>query len=192
MGHRLSKIYTRTGDAGTTSLGDGTRVAKDTPRIEAYGCIDELNSQLGVVLAHDIPVGPRACLSAIQHMLFDLGGELAVPGMHKISKDHIDWMERTLDHFNAEMPYLQEFILPGGNLPAAHCHVARTVCRRCERIIVSLSRESELSPAVLGFLNRLSDLLFVFCRVLARTDGGAEVQWETGRPLPKFPPHKIE
>lgn len=186
MGYRLSKIYTRTGDSGTTGLGDGSRVAKDSVRVETYGSIDELNSHLAVLLSHDIQPDVRDCLSAVQHMLFDLGSELAVPGTHRIDQKHVDWIEHTLDHFNADLPPLKEFILPGGNPAAAYCHVARTVCRRCERVAVELARSGEVGPQMLSFLNRLSDLLFVFCRILARCNGGREVLWERGGELPDF------
>ena len=176
MGHRLSKIYTRTGDDGTTGLGDGSRVAKDSLRVDAYGTIDELNSHLGLVLAYEIPVNLREALSEIQHLLFDLGGELCIPGTVLIKPEHVEWLEQELDKLNDELPMLKEFILPGGNAPAAACHICRTVCRRAERLMVWLSRGEAVEPASLAFVNRLSDFLFVAARVLARTDGG-EVLW---------------
>jgi cob(I)alamin adenosyltransferase len=180
MGHRLSKIYTRTGDSGTTALGDGSRVAKDSPRIEAYGTLDELNSHVGMILALEVPDTVRECLNEVQHLLFDLGGELCVPDSLSITSGHIDWLEQTLDRFNADLPWLQEFILPAGNQATAACHIARTVCRRCERVCVSLAREAPVNPFALTFLNRLSDLLFVIARILARQNGGTEVLWRPG------------
>ncbi|MGH8547990.1 MAG: cob(I)yrinic acid a,c-diamide adenosyltransferase [Methylococcales bacterium] len=181
MGQRLSKIYTRTGDDGTTGLGDGTRIGKDDLRIETYGTLDELNSHLGLVLALEIPAETRKLLTDIQHLLFDLGGELCIPGVRVTEQAHIDWLENSLDRLNAELPYLQEFILPGGNQAAAACHIARTVCRRCERIAVSLAKETTINPVTIMFLNRLSDLLFVIARVLATKDGGQEVLWNRDR-----------
>jgi len=176
VGHRLSKIYTRTGDDGTTGLGDGSRVAKDSLRVEAYGTVDELNSHLGLVLAYEIPTNLREALSEIQHLLFDLGGELCIPGTALIKLEHVEWLEQELDKLNDELPMLKEFILPGGNAPAAACHIGRTVCRRAERLMVGLSREETVESASLAFVNRLSDFLFVAARVLARADGG-EVLW---------------
>jgi cob(I)alamin adenosyltransferase len=187
MGHRLSRIYTRTGDAGTTGLGDGRRVGKDSPRVTAYGDLDELNSHLGLVLAEAMPDAVRGCLSEIQHLLFDLGGDLCIPGRGTIEPRHVEWLEAWLDHFNAELPALKEFVLPGGNRAAASCHVARTVCRRAERGLVALAGVEPVEPSALAFLNRLSDLLFVVARVLARQDGGAEVLWQPHRP-PSPPP----
>ncbi len=188
MGHRLSKIYTRTGDSGTTGLGDGSRVDKDDLRVQAYGELDELNSQLGVVLAEDIPSAARDCLGEIQQLLFDVGGDLCIPGRNSLSQAHIRWLEDWLDHFNATLPALKEFILPGGNRAAAACHVARTVCRRAERTVVSLAKAESLNPLVLAFLNRLSDLLFVVARILARHGNGLEVLWQPQRP-PALVPH---
>lgn len=181
MGHRLSKIYTRTGDDGTTGLGDGSRVGKDCLRVESYGTIDELNSHIGMVLAFEIAPAVRECLTEIQHLLFDLGGELCLPAGHESIKPmHVNWLEQQLDQFNADLPMLKEFILPGGNPPAAACHIARTVCRRSERLLVTLSRTEEVNVPTLAFLNRLSDLLFVIARVLAR-DGTGEVLWRRQR-----------
>ncbi len=183
MGNRLSKIYTRTGDKGTTGLGDGTRVDKDSRRVCAYGSSDELNSIIGMVLAEDsLSDYLRRVLSEIQHHLFDLGSSLAVPGYNTISQAHIDWLESVLDKLNADLPYLKEFILPAGGRATSACHLARTVCRRCEREIVSLGRDEELPEFSLAYVNRLSDLLFVICRVLARAEGGAEVLWQRNRP----------
>jgi cob(I)alamin adenosyltransferase len=166
MGNRLSKIYTRTGDKGTTGLGDGSRVDKDTLRVEAYGTVDELNSSVGLVLATDLPDVIRDCLTRTQHELFDLGGELCMPGFELIP--------------DAFVSGLENFILPGGSEAAARCHLARTVARRAERRVISLAREENVNEASVRYLNRLSDLLFVIARVLARHDGGAEVTWVHG------------
>ena len=182
MGNRLSKIYTRTGDDGTTGLGDGSRVNKDDARVEAYGTVDEANSAIGTVLA--VPALPAAiveCLMAVQHDLFDLGGELCIPGHTMVSAERVADLERTLDRFNEALPPLQDFILPGGGPAAAACHVARTVCRRAERRVWSLARIETVSPAASQYLNRLSDLLFVLARVLARHENGAEVLWRHDR-----------
>jgi cob(I)alamin adenosyltransferase len=176
MGHRLSKIYTRTGDDGSTGLGDGSRVAKDCLRVEAYGTVDELNSHIGMVLACDIPPALRETLSEVQQLLFDLGGELCMPGHVFMQPQQVDWLEQELDKLNEHLPMLKEFILPGGNLPASVCQIARTVCRRAERLMVGLAREESVSAPAMAFVNRLSDYLFVAARVLARADGG-EVLW---------------
>lgn len=178
MGHRLSKIYTRTGDKGDTGLGDGSRVDKDSPRVEAYGTSDELNSIIGMVLAHELPDAVRTCLVDIQHELFDLGSELSMPGHEFIPASYTERLEQQLDGFNADLPMLKEFILPAGGHATAACHLARTVCRRAERRVVSLSREEKLNPHVVTYLNRLSDLLFVIARVLARFENGEEVLWQ--------------
>lgn len=180
MGHRLSKIYTRTGDAGSTGLADGSRVDKDSARVEAMGAVDELNSFVGWVLAQEIPNGVRECLIDVQHSLFDLGGELAIPGTTAISADRVSALEKSLDEFNAEMPPLKEFILPGGSPGAVAAHVARAVCRRAERRLLSLSREEAVNEESRKYLNRLSDLLFVMARLLARAAGG-EVYWNSDR-----------
>lgn len=182
MGNRLSKIYTRTGDDGTTGLGDGSRTDKDGIRVEAYGTTDELNSVLGLLLAQpDVPEAVARVLHEVQHHLFDLGGELCIPGHQAIGQEHIDWLEQTLDHFNADLPALKDFILPGGSQAAAYCHLARTVCRRAERLVVSLQRVETVPPFSMKYLNRLSDLLFVIARVLARHQGGSEVLWQKDR-----------
>ncbi|MBI3560290.1 MAG: cob(I)yrinic acid a,c-diamide adenosyltransferase [Gammaproteobacteria bacterium] len=180
MGHRLSKIYTRTGDDGTTGLGDGTRVRKDAIQVEAYGTVDELNSHLGVVLAQPLREDVRRCLVEIQHDLFDLGGELCLPDHHPINQSYIERLERHIDRFNTELPPLKEFILPAGSLATAHCHVARAVCRRAERRLITLQQQITLSSFVLVYLNRLSDLLFVIARICARHDQGQEVMWQPG------------
>ena len=184
MGHRLSKIYTRTGDDGDTGLGDGARLAKDHPRVEAMGAVDELNCQVGVLLAH-WPGGEdamRSVLERVRHDLFDLGGELAVPGLEIIKPERVPALEAALDACNADLPPLKNFILPGGSASAAHCHLARAVCRRAERRLIALHALEPLNPAPRQYLNRLSDLLFVFARALARRDGGAEVLWEQQKP----------
>jgi cob(I)alamin adenosyltransferase len=182
MGNRLSKIYTRTGDDGSTGLGDGARVAKESLRVEAYGSVDEANSAVGVVLAvPTLPEGVRRCLTEIQHDLFDLGGELCIPGHRMITAARVDRLESELDGFNDPLPPLKDFILPGGGPGAAACHVARTVCRRAERRCWSLARIEEVAPEALKYLNRLSDLLFVIARVLARQESGSEVLWRHRR-----------
>ncbi|MGH8397636.1 MAG: cob(I)yrinic acid a,c-diamide adenosyltransferase [Gammaproteobacteria bacterium] len=181
MGNRLSKIYTRTGDDGSTGLGDGTRVPKDDARVEAYGTVDELNSTIGLLLAEKLPQDVSECLTRIQHELFDLGSELCVPGYKAITADHITWLERTLDRFNADLPPLKEFILPGGSRAAGVCHLARTVCRRAERRTLTLHRQHPQNPESIKYLNRLSDLLFVLARVIARQNGGAEILWRHER-----------
>ena len=174
---RLSKIATRTGDDGTTGLADGSRLPKDHPRIEAIGAVDELNSQIGLVLAEPLPEAVRASLAAIQHELFDLGGELAWPGHDTINADQVARLDSELERANAGLPPLREFILPGGSRAAALCHVARTVCRRAERAGVALAHHEPRSPAALQYLNRLSDLLFVLARVINRAEGHDETQW---------------
>ena len=181
MGNRLSKIYTKTGDDGTTGLGDGTRVPKDDARVEAYGTVDELNSVVGLTLAEPLPAEISACLLRVQHELLDLGGELCIPGHISIDAGQVTRLETELDGFNAALPPLKEFILPGGSRAAAACHLARTVCRRAERRVWSLDRESPLNPEALRYLNRLSDLLFVLARVIARQDRGTEVLWRHER-----------
>lgn len=181
MGNRLSKIYTRTGDDGSTGLGDGSRTGKDSLRVEAYGTVDEANSCIGVVLAAGVPADVEALLTAVQHQLFDLGGELCIPGHAAIDDDDVTRLEQRLDHYNADLPPLKEFILPAGGEAAARCHVARTVVRRAERCAVALSRVETVRPQAVHYLNRLSDLLFVLCRVLARAGGHGEVVWQHER-----------
>lgn len=180
MGNRLSKIYTRTGDDGTTGMGDGTRVRKDDLRIEAYGSVDELNSYVGVILAQVLRDDVRTCLFAIQHDLFDLGGELCLPGHHPVDAGYVFRLERHIDTFNSELPPLKEFILPSGGHATAHTHVARTICRRAERILIALHQQHPVSSSVLSYLNRLSDLLFVLARINARHENGQEVMWQPG------------
>ena len=181
MGNRLSKIYTRTGDDGSTGLGDGSRVAKDSLRVGTYGSVDEANSMIGLVLASDVPEGIRILLTAVQHQLFDLGGELCIPGHAAIFDVDIQRLEHHLDGYNDDLPPLKDFILPGGGEAAARCHIARTVVRRAERETVALSRLETVRPEAVRYLNRLSDLLFVLARVLARAGGHGEVLWNHDR-----------
>lgn len=182
MGNRLSKIYTRTGDDGSTGLGDGSRIGKDALRVEAYGTVDEANSCIGLVLASEgVADDIRDLLTSVQHQLFDLGGELCIPGHAAIDDADIDRLEQRLDHYNDDLPPLRDFILPGGGEAAARCHIARTVVRRAERMTVALSRHEDVRPQAIRYLNRLSDLLFVLCRVLARVSGHGEVLWQHER-----------
>lgn len=179
MGHRLSKIYTRTGDDGTTGLADGQRVDKCDVRVEAYGAVDETNSALGMLLAEaNIPASLRDCLTRVQHELFDVGAELSLPGYERIAAKHVQQLEHDLDELNAPLPPLAEFVLPGGNRAAAICHLARTICRRAERRAWAAAKVTTVNDEVLRYLNRLSDLLFVAARCLARQDGGRETLWE--------------
>jgi len=182
MGNRLSKIYTRTGDEGTTGLGDGTRVPKDSLRVEAYGAVDECNSAIGMTLAvPGVPDEVRRALTEVQHDLFDLGGELCIPGHRAITDAQVGRLEQDLDALNAGLPPLKEFILPGGGPAAAACHLARAIARRAERRTWTLAREETVAPEALRYLNRLSDLLFVMARVLARHETGQEVLWRHDR-----------
>lgn len=182
MGHRLTKIYTRTGDDGSTGLGDGSRIGKDALRVAAFGTVDEANSAIGLLLACDgIAEGVRALLTSIQHGLFDLGGELCIPGHAAMTQADVDALERELDRFNADLPPLKEFILPGGTEAAARCHLARTIVRRAEREAVALSRAEPVRAEALAWLNRLSDVLFVLARVLCRDAGVDEVTWRHER-----------
>lgn len=178
MGHRLSKIVTRTGDRGETGLGDGSRVPKDHLRIEAIGSIDELNSVIGMLIASAPANTVQDTLRAVQHKLFDVGGELSIPGHSMLKNDDITAIESTIEELNAELPMLKEFILPGGCLSAAHCHHARTVCRRAERRLVALAAQQPVSPLCLQYLNRLSDLLFILARVLNRIEHHDDVLWQ--------------
>ena len=186
MGHRLTQISTRTGDDGTTELGDGTRVPKDHLRIAAMGDVDELNSQIGVLLAEPLPAEVRELLVVIQHELFNLGGELCIPGHALLKDEAVLRLDEALAHHNAQLPRLQEFILPAGTRSAALAHVARTIARRAERAVVTLQRSGEaLNSAPRQYLNRLSDLLFVLARVLNRANldglGGDDVYWKSER-----------
>ena len=178
MGNRLSKITTRTGDDGTTGLGDGSRTDKDSLRIHAIGDVDELNSHLGVLLCEILPNPLRDDLLVIQHDLFDLGGELCIPGYVMIKDAHIARLDALLEKYNADLPPLREFILPGGARTAAQAHVCRTVCRRAERSIITLGKSEAVNVPVRHYVNRLSDLLFVLSRVLNRLDGGSDVLWK--------------
>ena len=189
MGNRLSKIVTRTGDDGSTGLADGGRVPKESLRIEASGTVDELNSALGMVLACELPPSMAAQLLEIQHDLFDLGGELAIPGSVVIHARQVERLESLVEGWNADLPPLREFVLPGGGAAAANCHLARSICRRAERRCWALSRSEPIGPQALRYLHRLSDLLFVLARVLARRATGSEVMWRRerggGDPPPK-------
>jgi cob(I)alamin adenosyltransferase len=185
MGNRLSKIYTRTGDDGTTGLGDGVRTRKDSPRVECMGTVDELNSLLGVMLTNNMPEDLRTVFSQIQHGLFDLGGELAMPGYVFIDEADVTWLEDVLDRYNEDLPPLKNFILPGGTVAGAHCHLARSVCRRAERLLVHMDATDPVNPPVRHYINRLSDWLFVCARVLNRLDGkDSEVLWMPKHPSP--------
>ncbi|HWD23075.1 MAG TPA: cob(I)yrinic acid a,c-diamide adenosyltransferase [Burkholderiales bacterium] len=181
MGHRLSKITTRTGDAGETGLGDGTRVAKDDARISALGELDELNSAIGMVLAEEVPEKLRQVFSDVQHDLFDLGGELSIPGHRLVTAQQVQRLEKQLEAWNADLAPLKEFILPGGSRAAAAAHLARTVCRRAERSVVALGHKQAVGEHARQYLNRLSDLLFVAGRVLNRAAGRDDVQWRRER-----------
>ncbi|TAK72052.1 MAG: cob(I)yrinic acid a,c-diamide adenosyltransferase [Betaproteobacteria bacterium] len=183
MGHRLSKITTRTGDDGTTGLGDGSRTAKDSPRIEAIGAVDELNSCIGLLLAENPGEPTAGCLLEVQHDLFELGGELSIPGAVRIAEEHIRRLEAALEEVNRDLPPLKEFILPGGCRAAACAHLARTVCRRAERRVVSMG-PGAISPCCRRYLNRLSDLLFVLSRLLNRRTGHPDLLWQRGKAKP--------
>ena len=178
MGHRLSKIYTRTGDAGTTGLGNGNRVSKNSLRIHTLGEVDEANAAIGVLLCEEMPDEVRQLLVNVQHDLFDLGGEVCIPGMEMITAKQVEHLEEELDRFNDDLEPLKDFILPGGTRAAALAHQARTVCRRAERMIVALGQEESVNDAPRQYLNRLSDLLFVLGRVLNRAGGRGDVLWQ--------------
>ena len=181
MGHRLSKIATRTGDAGETGLGDGSRGPKDAARGRALGDIDELNSAIGVVLAEEVPGDVRRALLQVQQDLFDLGGEVCIPGHAMVGEAHVRRLEEMLAAHNAGLPPLKEFILPGGTRAAAAAHLARAVCRRAERSLVSLGRSESVGERARQYLNRLSDVLFVLGRALNRAAGGDDVLWRHER-----------
>ncbi len=181
MGHRLSKIYTRTGDAGTTGLGDGSRTGKDAPRVAAMGDVDETNSLLGVLLCEELPDDMRELLTGIQHDLFDLGGELSVPGATFLKPGQPARLEAAIDRYNGELLPLKEFILPGGCRAGALAHLARATCRRAERNIVALAAAEPVSAAARQYLNRLSDLLFVLARCLNKAAGSGDVLWQKGK-----------
>lgn len=178
MGHRLSKITTRTGDDGTTGLGDGSRVDKDGARIEALGAVDELNSSIGIILVEPLPEDVRDLLLDIQHSLFDVGGELSIPGYTLLSPTAVSDLESQLEKHNAPLPPLKEFILPGGSRAAALCHIARTTCRRAERRVVTLLKTEDASPLSRQYLNRLSDYLFVLARYLNHWSATPDVLWQ--------------
>ncbi len=181
MGNRLSKIYTRTGDAGTTGLGDGSRIAKDSLRVAAMGELDELNSIIGMLICEITDNSLIATLGDVQHDLFDLGGQLSIPGSSVLDAKRSTVLECELDKINDDLPPLTEFILPGGNRPAALCHFARVACRRAERSVVALNDTEPVGESALAYVNRLSDLLFVMARMLARQNGGREVLWRRDR-----------
>lgn len=180
-GNRLSKIVTRTGDKGETGLGDGSRIGKDSLRVHALGEVDELNSMLGVLLTEEIPTPIRDALESIQHDLFDLGGELCLPGMEVMKDEQVSRLEALVETYNAELSMLKEFILPGGTRAAALAHLARTICRRAERAVVSLGHQDKVGHTPRQYLNRLSDLLFVFGRALNRAGGRGDVLWVKGK-----------
>lgn len=182
MGYRLSRIYTRTGDDGTTGISDNKRLPKNAPRIQAIGSVDELNSLIGLVLCEDLPQPLRDTLVEIQHRLFDLGGELSMPDYQLLSQDSVDDLEASLDQINETLDPLENFILPGGTRAASLCHVARSVARRAERDLVALNEQEPLSAVLTRYLNRLSDLLFVMARALNKADGHTDVLWEQRRP----------
>jgi cob(I)alamin adenosyltransferase len=177
LANRLSKIYTRTGDAGTTGLGDGTRVAKDSLRVIAMGDVDELNSVIGLLLTEPVSSKIRDCLTRVQHDLFDMGGEICMPGYTMIKAERVAALETILDEFNDSLPPLKEFILPGGSRAASYCHLARTVCRRAERTMATLNSHEKITDISLQYINRLSDLLFVLCRILNKEVGVPDVLW---------------
>jgi cob(I)alamin adenosyltransferase len=181
MGHRLSKIYTRTGDAGSTGLADGSRVSKDSARIAALGELDELNSTIGLLLTEELPDDIRHMLTGIQHDLFDLGGEMAIPGSALLNEKSVGELEAAIDGWNAELAPLKEFLLPGGTRAAALAHLARAVCRRAERQLVALSADESVSEGGRKYVNRLSDLLFVLGRTLNRLAGRSDVLWRKDR-----------
>jgi len=184
MGNRLSKIYTRTGDNGTTGLGDGTRVNKDSLRVEAMGDVDELNAVIGVLLTEPLSDPISKTLTRVQHDLFDLGGEICIPGHAMVKPDRVDALENILDELNDQLASLKEFILPGGTRAAAYCHLARTVCRRAERQLIRLNRDEAVTEISLKYLNRLSDLLFVMCRAINKDAGQPDVLWQNEADTP--------
>ncbi len=186
MGNRLSKIYTRQGDDGTTGLGDGSRTNKDSDRIEALGAVDELNSFIGQILCHQVPAEVEECLLSVQHTLFDIGGEICIPSFRMVQAERVEYIENCLDSFNAELEPLKDFILPGGTFAAGACHIARTVCRRAERRLHRLASNEDISEISFKYLNRLSDLLFVAARYINKKDGKPDVLWEHDRSKQKF------
>ena len=187
MANRLSKIYTKTGDKGTTGLGDGTRVAKDSLRVVAMGDVDELNSVIGLLLTEPVSSKIRDCLTRVQHDLFDMGGEICMPGYAMIKLERVSALENILDEWNDTLPPLKEFILPGGSRAASYCHLARTVCRRAERQLTTLNSHEKITEISLQYINRLSDLLFVLCRILNKEVGVPDVLWQNNN---KVEPNK--
>jgi cob(I)alamin adenosyltransferase len=181
MGNRLTAIATRTGDTGTTGLGDNTRVSKNSLRVHAMGDVDELNSHIGLLLCESLPANVRELLIDIQHELFNLGGELCIPGYELLKTDALLELDEALAHYNAQLPPLKEFILPAGSRAASQAHICRTVARRAERTVVALGNEEALKDNPRQYLNRLSDLMFVLARVLNRVDGGDDVYWKSAR-----------
>jgi len=181
MGKRLTQIATRTGDAGTTGLGNNQRVSKNSLRVHAMGEVDELNSNIGVLLCEEMPQDVRDVLVEIQHQLFNLGGELSIPGFELLKEEAVQALDAALETYNAKLPKLEEFILPAGTRGAALAHVCRTVARRAERAVVALGNEEAIGDAPRQYLNRLSDLMFVLARVLNRMDGGDDVYWKSER-----------
>ncbi len=181
MGNRLTQIATRTGDAGTTGLGNNQRVSKASLRVHAMGDVDELNSHIGVLLCEAMPADVRELLVEIQHQLFNLGGELSIPGYELLQLEAVAALDAALERYNAQLPRLREFILPAGTRAAALAHVCRTVARRAERSVVALGNEEAVGDAPRQYLNRLSDLMFVLARVLNRVDGGDDVYWKSER-----------
>jgi len=181
MANRLSRIVTRTGDDGSTGLASGERIAKDQPRVAAMGDVDELNSNIGLLLTETLPDAVRDALVGVQHDLFDLGGELSLPGHTLVTEAHLSRIDSLIEQFNNDLPPLREFILPGGSRAAALAHVARVVCRRAERTLVNLRHNADLHSLPSQYLNRLSDLLFVLARVINRAGGGSDVHWQQGR-----------
>jgi cob(I)alamin adenosyltransferase len=181
MANRLTQIATRTGDNGTTGLGDNTRVSKSSLRVHAMGDVDELNSHIGLLLCEPMPEGVRRLLVEVQHQLFNLGGELSIPGFELLKPDAVLALDQALAEHNASLPRLAEFILPAGTRAASQAHVCRTVARRAERTVVALEQQDALKDTPRHYLNRLSDLLFVLARVLNRVDGGDDVYWKSER-----------
>ena len=181
MGNRLTQIATRTGDEGTTGLGNNQRVSKNSLRVHAMGDVDELNSHIGLLLCEKMPDDVRHLLVAVQHQLFNLGGELSIPGFELLKAEAILVLDASLEKYNAQLPKLEEFILPAGNRAAAQAHICRTVARRAERATVALGNEEALNDAPRQYLNRLSDLMFVLSRILNRMDGGSDVYWQSER-----------
>lgn len=181
MGNRLSKIYTRTGDKGTTGLSDGSRVAKDSIRIIAIGSVDELNSAIGIVVSCNHDKDSNNLLTEIQHKLFNIGGELSLPGHALVEDKDVTWLENQLDELNENLQPLKDFILPGGSLTASYCHLARSICRRAERDLITLGHQEDISPVILQYLNRLSDLLFVLARHINKQENHPDVLWDSGK-----------